>query len=152
MPSLLDKEWLEADGRGGFASGTAAGIRTRRYHASLLVATTPPTGRMVGFLHRCCCSTWTTRGSATSPKSPMVTRRMRRAAASSKPGQSARRCDSIRLSSPIEYEDRGSRLLCGALRRRRRMSRRSHAWLVRMASHPPRVSSSTLSPTRISPP
>ena len=41
------KEWLEADGRGGFASGTVAGIRTRRYHALLLVATTPPTGRMV---------------------------------------------------------------------------------------------------------
>jgi predicted glycogen debranching enzyme len=40
-------EWLEADGRGGFASGTSAGIRTRRYHALLLVATTPPTGRMV---------------------------------------------------------------------------------------------------------
>ena len=39
MPSLLDKEWLEADGRGGFASDTAAGIRTRRYHALLLVAT-----------------------------------------------------------------------------------------------------------------
>jgi predicted glycogen debranching enzyme len=40
-------EWLEADGLGGFASGTAAGIRTRRYHALLLTATTPPTGRMV---------------------------------------------------------------------------------------------------------
>jgi predicted glycogen debranching enzyme len=40
-------EWLEADGLGGFASGTVQGIRTRRYHALLLVATTPPTGRMV---------------------------------------------------------------------------------------------------------
>jgi len=40
-------EWLEADGLGGFASGTAAGIRTRRYHALLLTATTPPTGRVV---------------------------------------------------------------------------------------------------------
>ncbi len=40
-------EWLEADGFGGFASGTASGIRTRRYHALLLAATTPPTGRMV---------------------------------------------------------------------------------------------------------
>src|SRR5687768_10737157 len=40
-------EWLEADGLGGFASGTTSGIRTRRYHALLLVATTPPTGRMV---------------------------------------------------------------------------------------------------------
>jgi predicted glycogen debranching enzyme len=41
------REWLEADGEGGYASGTVAGIRTRRYHALLVVATTPPTGRMV---------------------------------------------------------------------------------------------------------
>src|SRR6266508_3411295 len=41
-----DAEWLEADGLGGFASGTASGIRTRRYHALLLTATTPPAGRM----------------------------------------------------------------------------------------------------------
>ena len=40
-------EWLEADGLGGFASGTTSGIRTRRYHALLLTATAPPTGRMV---------------------------------------------------------------------------------------------------------
>jgi predicted glycogen debranching enzyme len=40
-------EWLETDGVGGFASGTASGIRTRRYHALLLTATTPPTGRIV---------------------------------------------------------------------------------------------------------
>src|SRR5712672_2912240 len=45
--SSVSKEWLEADGLGGFASGTASGIRTRRYHALLLTATTPPTGRMV---------------------------------------------------------------------------------------------------------
>ncbi|TAM52702.1 MAG: glycogen debranching protein [Burkholderiaceae bacterium] len=43
----LNQEWLEADGLGGFASGTATGVRTRRYHALLLTATTPPTGRMV---------------------------------------------------------------------------------------------------------
>ncbi|MCC6847428.1 MAG: glycogen debranching enzyme family protein [Deltaproteobacteria bacterium] len=42
-----DAEWLEPDGRGGFASGTVSGVRTRRYHALLLPATTPPTGRMV---------------------------------------------------------------------------------------------------------
>ncbi len=41
------REWLEADGLGGFASGTASGIRTRRYHALLLTARTPPTGRVV---------------------------------------------------------------------------------------------------------
>jgi predicted glycogen debranching enzyme len=40
-------EWIEADGLGGFASGTISGIRTRRYHAVLLTATTPPAGRMV---------------------------------------------------------------------------------------------------------
>ncbi len=40
-------EWLEADGLGGFTSGTTSGVRTRRYHALLLTATTPPTGRVV---------------------------------------------------------------------------------------------------------
>jgi predicted glycogen debranching enzyme len=40
-------EWLEPDGLGGFASGTVSGIRTRRYHALLLTATTPPSGRVV---------------------------------------------------------------------------------------------------------
>lgn len=40
-------EWLETDGRGGFASGTVGGARTRRYHALLLPATRPPVGRVV---------------------------------------------------------------------------------------------------------
>jgi len=40
-------EWLEADGLGGFAFGRVDGVRTRRYHATLAVATTPPTGRVV---------------------------------------------------------------------------------------------------------
>jgi predicted glycogen debranching enzyme len=40
-------EWLEADGSGGFASGTAGLVRTRRYHALLLAATAPPAGRFV---------------------------------------------------------------------------------------------------------
>ena len=43
----VDAEWLEADGLGGFASGTVGGARTRRYHALLLAATTPPAGRFV---------------------------------------------------------------------------------------------------------
>jgi predicted glycogen debranching enzyme len=49
MSSSLDNkaEWLEADGLGGFASGTVSGIRTRRYHALLLVARKPPTDRFV---------------------------------------------------------------------------------------------------------
>jgi predicted glycogen debranching enzyme len=44
---LRELEWLEADGLGGFASGTLGGVRTRRYHALLLAATTPPTSRIV---------------------------------------------------------------------------------------------------------
>ena len=40
-------EWFEADGLGGFASGTVGGVRTRRYHALLLTATRPPAGRAV---------------------------------------------------------------------------------------------------------
>jgi predicted glycogen debranching enzyme len=43
----VHREWLEADGLGGFASGTVSGIRTRRYHALLLSATQPPAGRVV---------------------------------------------------------------------------------------------------------
>jgi predicted glycogen debranching enzyme len=47
--AALDRgaEWLEADGLGGFASGTVGGERTRRYHALLLVALAPPGGRTV---------------------------------------------------------------------------------------------------------
>ena len=43
----LNAEWLEPDGQGGFAMGTAGLIRTRRYHALLLTAFQPPTRRMV---------------------------------------------------------------------------------------------------------
>jgi glycogen debranching enzyme len=39
------REWLEADGLGGYAMGSADGIRTRRYHGLLLSATRPPEGR-----------------------------------------------------------------------------------------------------------
>jgi predicted glycogen debranching enzyme len=42
-----DSEWLETDGRGGFASGTARLVRTRRYHALLLSAANPPADRFV---------------------------------------------------------------------------------------------------------
>ncbi len=38
-------EWLVTNGRGGFASGTVAGPRTRRYHGLLVGATRPPLGR-----------------------------------------------------------------------------------------------------------
>ncbi len=46
-PYSPSTEWLEADGLGGFASGRADGIRTRRYHALLLTAVRPPTERVV---------------------------------------------------------------------------------------------------------
>src|SRR6185295_1579382 len=45
--NLEHVEWLEADGLGGFASGTTSGIRTRRYHALLLAARRPPADRVV---------------------------------------------------------------------------------------------------------
>ncbi len=47
LPYPRTAEWLEADGLGGFASGTVDDIRTRRYHALLLHAATPPSGRRV---------------------------------------------------------------------------------------------------------
>lgn len=40
-----DTEWLESDGSGGFASGTATGIPSRRYHGLLLCSRKPPTER-----------------------------------------------------------------------------------------------------------
>ncbi|MEO8431294.1 MAG: amylo-alpha-1,6-glucosidase [Acidobacteriota bacterium] len=43
--SIALSEWLESDGRGGFASGTAGLVRTRRYHALLLSAADPPARR-----------------------------------------------------------------------------------------------------------
>jgi predicted glycogen debranching enzyme len=48
-------EWIEADGLGGFASGTTSGVRTRRYHALLLAAAAPPADRRTlvqGFVAR----------------------------------------------------------------------------------------------------
>jgi predicted glycogen debranching enzyme len=40
-------EWVEADGLGGFASGPVHGPASRRYHAILLAARTPPANRVV---------------------------------------------------------------------------------------------------------
>jgi predicted glycogen debranching enzyme len=39
---------LVTDGLGGFAMGTVGGLRTRRYHGLLIVATEPPIGRRLG--------------------------------------------------------------------------------------------------------
>lgn len=47
LDRALSLEWLETNGRGGFSSGTVAGANTRRYHALLLTARTPPDERFV---------------------------------------------------------------------------------------------------------
>ena len=44
---LSSAEWLETDGLGGFAMGTASGVRSRRYHGLLVSALNPPTERVV---------------------------------------------------------------------------------------------------------
>ena len=43
----IQKEWLETNGLGGWASSTIIGANTRRYHGLLVAATQPPVGRMV---------------------------------------------------------------------------------------------------------
>jgi len=40
-----EAEWLETNGQGGYAMGTAAGANTRRYHALLTFAARPPLER-----------------------------------------------------------------------------------------------------------
>ena len=44
---LLGREWLLTNGLGSYASGTVAGVNTRRYHGLLVAATQPPVGRIV---------------------------------------------------------------------------------------------------------
>lgn len=39
------REWLAANGIGGYASGTVSGVPTRRYHGLLVAALNPPLGR-----------------------------------------------------------------------------------------------------------
>lgn len=47
LEAASQREWLETNGLGGFASSTIAGLNTRRYHGLLVAATQPPVGRMV---------------------------------------------------------------------------------------------------------
>ena len=47
LDAAASREWLVTDGLGGFSMGTAAGLRTRRYHGLLVVATEPPGRRML---------------------------------------------------------------------------------------------------------
>lgn len=42
------REWLVADGRGGYAMGTVSGLRTRRYHGLMVVAGDPVGRRHLG--------------------------------------------------------------------------------------------------------
>ena len=44
---LLTREWLVTNGLGGYASGTVAGVATRRYHGLLIAALPAPLGRVV---------------------------------------------------------------------------------------------------------
>jgi len=48
---LLTREWLLANGLGGYASGSVSGIVTRRYHGLLIAALPPPAGRTVMLAH-----------------------------------------------------------------------------------------------------
>jgi predicted glycogen debranching enzyme len=44
---MLRREWLVTNGLGGYASGTVAGVNTRRYHGLLVAALAPPVQRTV---------------------------------------------------------------------------------------------------------
>ncbi|AKG20111.1 amylo-alpha-1,6-glucosidase [Calothrix sp. 336/3] len=45
LESAESREWLVTNGIGGYASGTVAGMLTRRYHGLLIAALQPPLGR-----------------------------------------------------------------------------------------------------------
>ena len=44
---LLNREWLETNGLGGWASSTVSGAHSRRYHGLLVAAVHPPADRIV---------------------------------------------------------------------------------------------------------
>ena len=48
---LLTREWLVTNGLGGYASGTVAGVTTRRYHGLLIAALPNPLGRCMLLNH-----------------------------------------------------------------------------------------------------
>jgi predicted glycogen debranching enzyme len=47
----LDREWIVTNGLGGYASGTIAGLNTRRFHGWLIAALPAPHGRMMMMNH-----------------------------------------------------------------------------------------------------
>ncbi|MFD2765919.1 amylo-alpha-1,6-glucosidase [Micromonospora eburnea] len=48
LPASSTREWLVADGLGGYAMGTVSGLRTRRYHGLLVVAGETTASRRIG--------------------------------------------------------------------------------------------------------
>jgi predicted glycogen debranching enzyme len=48
---LVQREWLVTNGLGGYASGTIAGVCTRRYHGYLIAALPAPKGRTMMLNH-----------------------------------------------------------------------------------------------------
>jgi predicted glycogen debranching enzyme len=51
LPVAEKREWLVTNGIGGFASGTVAGVLTRRYHGLLVASLKPPLGRTLLVSH-----------------------------------------------------------------------------------------------------
>src|SRR5579883_362356 len=51
LPDLLSREWLVTNGLGGYASGTVAGVATRRYHGLLIAALPGALGRVCMLNH-----------------------------------------------------------------------------------------------------
>lgn len=51
LEPLITREWLVANGLGGYASGTVSGVTSRRYHGLLIAALPAPLGRRVMLNH-----------------------------------------------------------------------------------------------------
>src|SRR2546430_9025043 len=47
VEAAIGREWMVTNGLGGYASGTGAGVNTRRYHGVLVASLNPPVQRMV---------------------------------------------------------------------------------------------------------
>jgi predicted glycogen debranching enzyme len=58
---LIEREWVTANGLGGYASSTLCGLNTRKYHGLLVAAMSPPVRRMV-LLSHVEESVWTSKG------------------------------------------------------------------------------------------
>jgi len=68
---VLGYEWLETDGLGGFACGTAGGARSRRYHGLYVPAIPPPRRR---WMMVAACEEFVTARGATTGVSTQVYR------------------------------------------------------------------------------